>query len=329
MGFVKLVKNRQYYKRFRTKFRRRRECKTDYQQRRGLIRQDKRKYNAAKWRFVVRITNGDVICQVVSAKIIGDHVLCAAYAHELKRYGLTVGLTNYSACYCTGLLLARRLLRKLKLDTYYPGKKKLDGNMFRSNVSNVPWTPGQKIYRPFKCLLDVGLARTTMGARVFGALKGAVDGGLDIPHSPKRFPGFTKGQDKKEDKYDAEVHRKKIFGGHVAQYMRLLEKDEPEKYQRHFSRYIAAGLDADNLEDKYEEVHKAIRENPAPAPKKIRKLEEMKLYPSKPKKLNAEQRRANRIAKIAELAKKGKEDDVVPMIVGDDDDDDDEEEGSD
>ncbi len=91
-------------------------------------------------------------------------------------------------------VLCSRLLRKLKLDRFYPGKKKLDGNMFRSNVQNVQWRPGQKIYRPFKCLLDVGLARTSSGARVFGALKGAVDGGLDIPHSEKRFPGFTKGE---------------------------------------------------------------------------------------------------------------------------------------
>jgi len=326
MGFIKLVKNRQYYKRYRTKMRRRRECKTDYQQRRGLIRQDKRKYNAAKWRFVVRITNGDVICQVTAAKIIGDHVLCAAYSHELKRYGLTVGLTNYSACYCTGLLLARRLLRKLKLDQYYPGKKKLDGNMFRSNVANVQWVPGQKIYRPFKCLLDVGLARTTLGARVFGALKGAVDGGLDIPHSPGRFPGFKKGQEKGKDKYDAETHRDKIFGGHVRDYMELLEKDEPEKYQRHFSRYIAAGLGPDNLADKYAEVHKAIRENPAAAPKKVRKLEDMTLFPAKPKKLSLEERKANRIKKIAELANRGKEDDVVPMMVESGDE---EEEGSD
>ena len=34
----------------------------------------------------------------------------------------------------------------------------------------------------FRCFLDVGLARTTTGARIFGAMKGAVDGGLDIPH---------------------------------------------------------------------------------------------------------------------------------------------------
>lgn len=36
--------------------------------------------------------------------------------------------------------------------------------------------------RPFYALLDVGLKRTTTGARVFGALKGAADGGIEIPH---------------------------------------------------------------------------------------------------------------------------------------------------
>jgi large subunit ribosomal protein L5e len=41
----------------------------------------------------------------------GDVVLCSAESDELKRFGVTAGLTNYSAAYCTGLLLARRLLK--------------------------------------------------------------------------------------------------------------------------------------------------------------------------------------------------------------------------
>ena len=39
-------------------------------------------------------------------------MVAAAYSHELSEYGLTVGLTNYSAAYCVGLLLARRVLTK-------------------------------------------------------------------------------------------------------------------------------------------------------------------------------------------------------------------------
>lgn len=51
--------------------------------------------------------------------------------------------------------------------------------------------------------------------------QGALDGGLDVPHSEKRFPGFSK-----EDKsLNAETHRKYILGGHVADYMRVSEID--------------------------------------------------------------------------------------------------------
>ena len=85
------------------------EGKTDYYARRRLIAQDKNKYNTPKYRLIVRFTNTDIICQIAYAKIEGDIIIAAAYAHELPRYGVPVGLTNYSAAYCTGLLLARRV----------------------------------------------------------------------------------------------------------------------------------------------------------------------------------------------------------------------------
>ena len=49
------------------------------------------------------------VLQVAYAKIEGDKIVAAAYAHELPHYGVKVGLTNYAAAYCTGLLLARRV----------------------------------------------------------------------------------------------------------------------------------------------------------------------------------------------------------------------------
>ena len=45
MAFVKLVKNKAYFMRFQTKFKRRREGKTDYFARKRLVIQDKDKYN--------------------------------------------------------------------------------------------------------------------------------------------------------------------------------------------------------------------------------------------------------------------------------------------
>jgi large subunit ribosomal protein L5e len=48
--------------------------------------------------------------------------LCQATSQELVNYGLTAGLTNYSSAYVTGLLCARRLLKKVGLNEMYQGK---------------------------------------------------------------------------------------------------------------------------------------------------------------------------------------------------------------
>ena len=238
---------------------------TDYRQRHKLITQDKNKYQSPKYRLVVRFSNRYVLCQIVYAEITGDKVICSASSKELVKHGLSVGLKNYSAAYCTGLLVARRLLQKLGLDEIYTGNEEVDGEIKITEE-------GKKTYyveevdeekRPFKALLDVGIKATTTGARVFGALKGASDGGLDIPHSNKRFPGYTK--DTKT--YDAGVHKGRIMGEHVADYMREMEEDDEENYQKHFAKYLEADIEADDLEDLYTKVHASIRNDPSPADK--------------------------------------------------------------
>lgn len=170
------------------------------------------------------------------ARIEGDVVVAAAYSHELPRYGVKCGLTNYASAYATGLLLARRLLKKLKLDGVYAGAKEANGAEF--HVEDVEGQPGA-----FTAYLDVGLARTSTGARVFGALKGAVDGGLNIPHSVKRFPGYN--NEKKE--YKADAHRKHIMGLHVADYMKMLKGEDEESYKKQFSQYIKNGITPESV----------------------------------------------------------------------------------
>ncbi|KAF5302692.1 hypothetical protein FQR65_LT08434 [Abscondita terminalis] len=253
MVFVKIIKNKQYFKRYQVKFKRRREGKTDYFARKRLIAQDKNKYNTPKYRFIVRFSNKDITCQVAYSRIEGDKIICAAYSHELVKYGIKVGLTNYAAAYCTGLLVARRLLKQLGLADLYEGCTEVTGEEY--NVEAVEKGPGA-----FKCYLDVGLQRTTTGARVFGAMKGAVDGGLNIPHSTKRFPGY----DAENKTFNAEVHRAHILGQHVADYMRSLEEEDPEAFKRQFSQYIKHGIAADQIENIYKNAHAAIRADPAP-----------------------------------------------------------------
>merc|ERR1712109_150405 len=213
-----------YFKRYQVKFRRRREGKTDYFARKRLVVQDKNKYNTPKYRMIVRSSNTDVTCQIAYARLEGDIVIC------------------------TGLLLARRILQKFKLDSVYEGNTNVDGSMYA--VEDNDDGPGA-----FRACLDVGLARTSTGAKVFAAMKGAVDGGLDIPHSEKRFPGY----DAESKELNADVHRAHIFGGHVADYMRHLIEEDEDAYKKQFSRYIKNGVTADGMEDMYKKCHAAIR----------------------------------------------------------------------
>ena len=146
---------------------------------------------------------------------MGDKVFSCAYSHELKRYGIKHGLTNWAAAYATGLLLARRTLTKLGLDKTFTGVKEVDGEY---KLTEAAEDENGESRRPFKCHLDVGLRKTSTGARVFGAMKGASDGGLYIPHSENRFPGY----DVESKTLDTEMLRKYIFGGHIAEYMESL-----------------------------------------------------------------------------------------------------------
>ncbi|KAB0355182.1 hypothetical protein FD755_022641 [Muntiacus reevesi] len=210
MGFVKVAKNKTSFKRHRVKFRRQRE-------------------------MIVRVTNRD-ICQIACARVEGDGIVCAAYAHELPKYGVKVGLTNYAAAYCTGLLLACRLLNRFGIDKIYEGQVKVTEDEY--NVGSIDGQPGA-----FTCYLDAGLARTTTGNKVFGALKGTVDGGLSIPHSTKHFPG-----------YDSESRE--------FNYMCYLIEEDEDAYKKQFSQYIKNNITPDMMEEMYKKAHAAVRENP-------------------------------------------------------------------
>ena len=219
-----------------------------------MVVQAKNKYNSPKYRLVVRVTNTDIICQIVYARIQGDIVFASAYAHELPRYGVKVGLTNFASAYCTGLLCARRALAKLGLDSKYEGKIGADGEYFLVDSASEDGP------RPFKAFLDVGLSRTTTGSRIFGALKGAVDGGVFVPHSDRRFPGYSTAS----KKVDTEILRKYIFGQHVADYMSLLQEEDQKAYEKQFSKYIKNGITADAIEGIYAKAHELIRKDPSP-----------------------------------------------------------------
>jgi large subunit ribosomal protein L5e len=225
--------------------------------------------------------------QLAYATLAGDVIVAAAYAHELPNYGLPgpCGLKNYAAAYATGLLLARRVLAKFGLDKAYAGKEEADGEMYSVE-------PNEEGPRPFYCVLDTGLKRTSTGSKVFGALKvrsrplsSAGDicyvdivrvelhpfrvnvgvhaegwGGLYRQgcldgglDMPYSEKRFV-GYEAEKKELDTEVLEKYLFNGHVGEYMEEMEEESPDKFDSHFAKYHAAELTYDTMEDVYKEV---------------------------------------------------------------------------
>lgn len=335
MAFVKVLKNKAYFKRFQVKYRRRREGKTDYKQRRGLTANDKNKYEARKYRLVVRLSNHYCLCQVVYPTLTGDRVLCQASSRELKRYGLTVGLKNWAASYCTGLLLARRVLAQLGIADKYQGITEASGDIPFQEVEDektgrsreyMVFDEVQEDRRPFKCFLDVGLRPATTGHRVFAAMKGASDGGIDVPYSEKRFPKYNRQADADagEEPYDPDAVRERIFGAHVADYMAALKEDGEEQFNKDFHAYVKAGIEPtrEAFEALYSKVHEAIRADPSPAAKTAFVVDDATKakYRNQTKK-TYEQRKADAMQKRTELVQR-----LQAADDEDEDDDDDDEE---
>ncbi len=187
---------------YRVPWRRRREGKTNYYKRIKLLK-------SGKPRLVVRKTLNYIIAQVVEARIEGDRVIAAAHSRELfKLYGWKGGGKNTCAAYLTGLLVGYRAILK-----------------------------GVR-----EAVLDIGLARPSRGCRAFAVLKGALDAGLKIPHSPEILPS--------DDRIRCE---------HIASWAEELVESNPEFYKRQFSRYLARGFDPRELPRHFEEVLAKIK----------------------------------------------------------------------
>lgn len=120
-----------------------------------------------KPRLVIRKSSKNTQVQIILPAEAGDVTLVSANTNELKKYGYTGGTGNIASAYLAGLLLG------------YRAKK-----------------TGQK-----EAIFDAGLYHTTKGGRLFAALKGAVDAGLDVPHDPEIFPSQERIMGTHIDKY--------------------------------------------------------------------------------------------------------------------------------
>jgi large subunit ribosomal protein L18 len=131
----------------KVKFRRERELKTDYKKRLALLK-------SRTARFVVRISNKNVVCQFITHGETGDRVLASGSSKELQKLGWGTARANTPAAYLTGYLCGKK------------GRK--------NGVE--------------KAVLDIGFQSIVKGSKIFAALKGAVDAGVKIPHDVSILP---------------------------------------------------------------------------------------------------------------------------------------------
>ena len=90
-------------------------------------------------------------------------------------FGVNVGLTNYAAAYCTGLLVARRTLTKLGLADKFVGAKEVDGKFAEVRTKKNDCDDDESRF-PFKAILgqrdDVAKKPDPAGAHEAARLMG-------------------------------------------------------------------------------------------------------------------------------------------------------------
>ena len=159
----------------------------------------------------MRLTNKFVYVQVVEAKLQGDYVKASASSRELIKMGWKGGTGNLPAAYLTGELAGRRAIAS-----------------------------GIK-----EALLDIGLKSSSKGSRLYAVLKGLVDSGLAVPHSPDNLPSDDR-----------------LAGMHVSAYAKNLSTQSSDQYKKHFSGYLTRGLKPEDLSAHFKQVREQVMSSP-------------------------------------------------------------------
>ncbi|MEN6329457.1 MAG: 50S ribosomal protein L18 [Methanobacteriaceae archaeon] len=156
------------------------------------------------YRLVVRSSSQHTLVQIIKVHPDGDQTLVAAHSQEIKGLGWLGSGKNTSAAYLTGFLCGKKALQE-GID---------------------------------EAILDSGLKTSINGSKIYAALKGAVDAGMNIPHNQSILPP-----------------EERIRGEHVAAYAQSLDKAEMEKK---FSQYLKKGLAPEELPDHFESIKQKI-----------------------------------------------------------------------
>lgn len=182
---------------FKVPFRRRREGKTNYAKRLSTL-----KSGAIK--LVVRISNKNIVAQLIKFNEKGDETLVSVHSRELGKFGWNLSGKNSPAAYLLGSLIAKKAKDK--------------------GINSA--------------ILDIGFRTPTKQSIQYCVLKGAVENGLDIPHSEDVLPADDR-----------------VKGALIASYMKTLQGEELTK---RFSGYEKNKIAADSIEKVFEQTKAKI-----------------------------------------------------------------------
>jgi large subunit ribosomal protein L18 len=156
---------------------------------------------SGKPRLLARGSLKNVTAQVVVAKPTGDEVIVSAHSSELKKYGWKAPTGNVPSAYLTGLLCGL--------------KAKKEG------VN--------------EAVLDLGLIAPTKGSRLFAALSGVVDAGIEVPHAEEK------------------IAKERTKGEHISAYAKILGAGS-KVYSAKFSKYLRQELSPEKIPEHFSKV---------------------------------------------------------------------------
>ncbi|MBI2628788.1 50S ribosomal protein L18 [Candidatus Pacearchaeota archaeon] len=155
---------------------RKQQGKTDYKARLTMLK-------SGLPRVVIRKTNKYINIQYVKSENAHDKSIFSISSKELLKKGwpkeASGSLKSIPAAYITGFIAGKEIIKK-------------DKNS--------------------KVLLDMGLLRNIHGSRIYSALKGIVDAGVNIPYDKKCFPSDERIEGKNLNKKLQEAFIKTISG---------------------------------------------------------------------------------------------------------------------
>lgn len=107
-----------------------------------------------KPRLIIRKTNKQIILQVAQYSPDGDKVIATVQSKELAKKGWKHSFKNLPAAYLAGMMLTQKV----------------------------------KQHKINEAILDIGLTTPLKGTKIFAALKGVKEAGLNIPVNEEIFP---------------------------------------------------------------------------------------------------------------------------------------------